>query len=136
MDLNSLDSVRSAAEEFNKKSKILNILIDNAGAMATPEGKTTDWFEMQSGTNPLTHSLLFQLLKPTLLASSTPSFNSCVVSLSSSGHRGAGIQSDDYTFENGDYAAWTTHGQSKTANIYMANEIEGRYGAKGLYGLM
>ncbi|KAL9066075.1 MAG: hypothetical protein Q9161_007800 [Pseudevernia consocians] len=73
---------------------------------------------------------LDSLLKPTLLASSTPSFNSCVVSLSSSGHRDAGTQFDDHDFENGDYADWITYGQSKRANIYMANEIEWRYGAK------
>lgn len=135
MDLNSLDSVRSAAEEFKHKSKTLNILINNAGVMATPEGKTVDGFETQFGTNHLAHFLLFQLLKPALLASSTPSFNSRVVCLSSSGHRGAGIQFDDYNFEKGDYAPWTAYGQSKTANIYMANEIDRRYGAKGLHGL-
>ena len=135
MDLNSLDSVRSAAEEFKKKSKTLNILINNAGVMATPEGKTADGFETQFGTNHLAHFLLFQLLKPFLLASSKPSFNSRVVCLTSSGHRGAGIQFDNYNFEKGDYAPWTAYGQSKTANIYMANEIERRYGPKGLHGL-
>ena len=135
MDLNSLDSVRSAAENFKKKSKTLNILINNAGVMAPPEGKTADGFETQFGTNHLAHFLLFQLLKPTLLASATPTFNSRVVCLTSSGHRGAGIQFDNYNFEKGDYSPWTAYGQSKTANIYMANEIERRYGAKGLHGL-
>lgn len=135
MDLNSLDSVRSAAENFKKKSKTLNILINNAGVMAPPEGKTADGFETQFGTNHLAHFLLFQLLKPTLLASATPTFNSRVVCLTSSGHRGAGIQFDNYNFEKGDHSPWTAYGQSKTANIYMANEIERRYGAKGLHGL-
>ena len=135
MDLNSLDSVRSAAEEFKRRSKTLNILINNAGVMATPEGKTADGFETQFGTNHLAHFLLFQLLKSTLLASATPGFNSRVVCLSSSGHRGAGIQFDNYNFKKGDYAPWTAYGQSKTANIYMANEIERRYGAKSLHGL-
>ena len=135
MDLNSLDSVRSAVEEFKRKSKTLNILINNAGVMATPEGKTADGFETQFGTNHLAHFLLFQLLKPTLLASAAPGFNSRVVCLSSSGHRAAGIQFDNYNFEQGDYAPWTAYGQSKTANIYMANEIERRYGSKGLHGL-
>lgn len=135
MDLNSFDSIHSAAEEFKKKSKTLNILINNAGVMATPEGKTADGFETQFGTNHLAHFLLFQLLKPTLLASSKPRFNSRVVCLSSSGHRAAGIQFDNYNFEKGDYAPWTAYGQSKTANIYMANEIDRRYGPKGLHGL-
>lgn len=135
MDLNSLESVRAAAEEFKTKSNTLNILINNAGVMATPEGKTADGFETQFGTNHLAHFLLFQLLKSTLIASSAPGFSSRVVCLSSSGHRGAGIQFDNYNFEKGDYAPWTAYGQSKTANIYMANEIERRYGSKGLHGL-
>ena len=135
MDLNSLDSVRTAVEEFKSKSKTLNILINNAGVMATPEGKTADGFETQFGTNHLSHFLLFQLLKPILLSSSTPSFNSRVVCVSSSGHRQGGIQFDNYNFERGDYSPWAAYGQSKTANIYMANEIERRYGAKGLHGL-
>ena len=135
MDLTSLDSVRSAAEEIKSKTKILNILINNAGVMATPEGKTVDGFETQFGTNHLSHFLLFQLLKSTLLSSSTPTFNSRVVCVSSSGHRAGGIQFDNYNFEKGDYSPWAAYGQSKTANIYMANEIERRYGAKGLHGL-
>lgn len=135
MDLNSLDSVRTAAEEFKSKSKSLNILINNAGVMATPQGKTVDGFETQFGTNHLSHFLLFQLLKPTLISSSTPTFNSRVVCVSSSGHRGGGIQFDNYNFERGDYSPWAAYGQSKTANIYMANEIERRYGAKGVHGL-
>ncbi len=47
MDLNSLDSVRAAVDEFKKKSKTLNILINNAGIMANPKGKTADGFELQ-----------------------------------------------------------------------------------------
>lgn len=135
MDLNSLDSVRAAAAEFLHKSKTLNILINNAGVMATPEGKTEDGFETQFGTCHVAHFLLFQLLKSTLLASSSPDFNSRVVALSSSGHRGGGVRSDDYNFEKGNYSPWAAYGQAKTANIYMANEIDRRYGAKGLHGL-
>lgn len=67
MGLNSLDSVRAAAEE------------------------TADGFETQFATNHLAHFLLFRLLKATLLTSSTPSFNSRVVCFSSSRHRDAGI---------------------------------------------
>lgn len=135
MDLNSLSSVRSAASEFLAKSPTLNILINNAGVMATPEGRTADGFETQFGTNHLAHFLLFQLLKPALLSSSTPSFHSRVVCLSSSGHRAGGIRFEDYKFEQRDYNPHLAYGQSKTANIYMANEIERRYGAKGLHGL-
>ena len=135
MDLNSLDSVRAAAAEFLKKSDTLNLLINNAGIMATPEGKTADGFESQFGTCHLAHFLLFQLLKPDLIASSSSSFNSRVIILSSSGHRTAGVRFDDYNFEKDDYSPWVAYGQAKTSNIYMANEIDRRYGTRGLHAL-
>ena len=135
MDLNSLDSVRAAAQSFLETSKTLNILVNNAGIMATPQGTTADGFESQFGTNHLAHFLLFQLLKPTLLASSTPEFNSRVVNVASSGHRAGGVLFGDYGFKQTAYSPWAAYGQSKTANIYMANEIERRYGARGLHGL-
>ncbi|KAL8994962.1 MAG: hypothetical protein Q9169_005203 [Polycauliona sp. 2 TL-2023] len=136
MDLNSLDSVRSAAKSVLSQTSTLNILINNAGIMATPTlVKTADGFESQFGTNHLAHFLLFELLKPTLLASSTPEFNSRVINLSSSGHRAGPVQIGNYSFDNGKYSPWAAYGSSKTANIYMANEIERRYGTKGLHGL-
>jgi len=135
LDLNSLDSVRACAAAFQAQSQKLNILINNAGVMHTPEGRTADGFETQFGTNHLAHFLLFQLLKPTLLASSTPSFHSRVVALSSSGHKASEIHFDNFNLENGVYTPQIAYGQSKTANIYMANEIERRYGSKGLHGL-
>ncbi|KAG8530301.1 uncharacterized protein KY384_004803 [Bacidia gigantensis] len=134
MDLNSLESVRAAAEVFKSRSEKLNIMINNAGVMATPQGKTADGFETQFGTNHLAHFLLFQLLKPLLLSSSTPAFPSRVVALSSSGHRTHGIFFDDYNIEKTAYNPWVAYGQSKTANIYLANEIERRYGDRGLHG--
>ncbi|KAL8689679.1 MAG: hypothetical protein Q9218_004709 [Villophora microphyllina] len=137
MDLNSLDSVRSAAKDVLTKTETLNVLINNAGIMATPTlEKTSDGFESQFGTNHLAHFLLFQLLKPTLLASSTPNFNSRVINLSSSGHRAGPVQIGNYNFEKeGTYSPWAAYGSSKTANIYMANEIERRYVSRGLHGL-
>ena len=135
LDLNSLDSVRACAKEFLSKSDKLNIMINNAGIMATPTNeKTVDGFEGQFGTNHLAHFLLFQLLKPTLLASSTPDLNSRVVNVSSIGHRGSAPNFGDYNFEKTPYNSWKAYAQSKTANIYMANEIERRYGSKGLHG--
>lgn len=136
MDLNSLDSVRAAAKEVLSKTQTLNIVINNAGIMAVPKlVKTADGFESQFGTNHLAHFLLFELLKPTLLASSTPQFNSRVVSLSSSGHRAGPVQIGNYNFEKGNYSPWAAYGSSKSANLYLGNEIERRYGSKGLHGL-
>ncbi|KAL9944609.1 hypothetical protein D7B24_007332 [Verticillium nonalfalfae] len=135
MRLDSFASVRAAAKTFHDKENKLNLLILNAGVMATPESKTEDGFETQFGTNHLGHFLLFQLLKPDLLAASTPQFHSRVISVASSGHRFSKVRLDDFNFENDPYEPWTAYGQSKTANIHLANEIERRYGSKGLHGL-
>ncbi|KAK1595088.1 short chain dehydrogenase [Colletotrichum navitas] len=136
MDLGSLESVRRGAKEFLSKSDRLNVLINNAGVMACPQGKTVDGFETQFGTNHLGHFLLFQLLKPALLASSTPDFNSRVVSVSSLGHRQGRIQFEDFSFEGAvEYHPWTAYGQSKLANILFANELDRRYGPSGLHAL-
>jgi NAD(P)-dependent dehydrogenase (short-subunit alcohol dehydrogenase family) len=134
MDNNSLESVRAAAKTFLSKSKTLNVLVNNAGIMAAPEGKTKDGFESQFGVNHLAHFWFFCLLKDTMLASSTPEFNSRVVNVSSTGHMAGEVQFGNYAFEDGSYTPWKGYGQSKTANIYMANEIENRFGAKGLHG--
>ncbi|CCF34672.1 short-chain dehydrogenase [Colletotrichum higginsianum] len=134
--LDSLASVRAAAKDFLAKSGgKLNILILNAGVMATPEGKTEDGFETQFGTNHLGHFLLFQLLKPALLAASTPEFQSRVVSVSSMAHRFGNVRLDDFNFEKDPYDPWAAYGQSKTANILFANEVERRYGSKGVHAL-
>ncbi len=86
MDNTSLESVRSAAKAFLGKSDRLNVLVNNAGIMATPYEITKDGFESQFETNHLAHFLLFGLLKDTLIKSSTPEFHSRVVNVSSSGH--------------------------------------------------
>lgn len=101
--------------------------------MGTPEGRTVDGFESQFGINHLGHFLLFQLLKSTLIESSTAELPSRVISLSSTGHRSAGIRFDDINFEKEGYDAMKAYGQSKTANIYFANEIERRYASRGLH---
>ncbi|UPL01225.1 hypothetical protein LCI18_012159 [Fusarium solani-melongenae] len=134
ISLDSLNSVRRAANDFLARNDKLNILILNAGVMCTPEGKTVDGFETQFGVNHLGHFLLFQLLKPALLAGVTPSLNSRVVSVSSKGHRASEVRFHDYNFnEPGSYDATEAYGQSKTANIYLANEIDRRYGSQGLH---
>ncbi|KAF7883593.1 uncharacterized protein EAF02_005513 [Botrytis sinoallii] len=136
MDNNSLSSVRVAANDILQKSNNqVNILINNAGIMALPKLELTeDGFEKQFGVDHLSHFLLFELLKPALLASASPEFSSRVVNLASSAHHVAPInESGNYNFEKTDYNEWVAYGQAKTANIYMANEIERRYGSRGLH---
>jgi len=134
VDLSSLQSVRDGAKDFLARSDKLNVLLNNAGVMACPESKTADGFEMQFGVNHIAHFLLFQLLKPLLLSSSTPKLQSRVVSLSSSGHRLSDVHFDNYNL-TGEYDPWMAYGQSKTANILFANELDRRYGSQGLHGL-
>jgi NAD(P)-dependent dehydrogenase (short-subunit alcohol dehydrogenase family) len=133
LDLTSLESVRECATQFLALNRPLHVLICNAGVMATPEGmRTKDGHDYQFGVNHLAHFLLFELLKEKLLASSTPQFNSRVVMLSSFGHSMGNIQWDDLKLEK-NYHPWLAYGQSKTANILMAREIEKRYGSQGLH---
>jgi NAD(P)-dependent dehydrogenase (short-subunit alcohol dehydrogenase family) len=136
MELASLDSVRKGAADFLKKSGgKLNIFIANAGIMAVPKGKTVDGFEMQFGTNHLSHFLLFQLVKDALLKSATPEYPSRVISVSSTGHRYSSIHFDDYNFDKEEYDKWVAYGQTKTANLWLANAINRKYSSQNLYGL-
>lgn len=134
VSLDSLASVRSGVADFLQKSgNKLNLLVANAGIMATPYEKTKDGFESQFGTNHLAHFLLFQLLKPALLASATPEYPSRFVSVSSTGHIFGPPLFDDYNFESTPYDPWRAYGQSKTANIWLANAIESHFGSKNLH---
>ncbi|KAG9186812.1 hypothetical protein G6011_09920 [Alternaria panax] len=137
LDLESLSSVRAFATEFlNRSNNKLNILINNAGVMATPQSVTKDGFETQFGVNHLAHFLLFQLLKPALLASSTPTFASRVVAVSSKGHRYfAPDLSDMQLREPAAYDPKRAYAHAKTANIWFANYIDRHYGSQGIHAL-
>ncbi|KAI0156852.1 short chain dehydrogenase [Xylariaceae sp. FL1272] len=133
MDLASLKSVRAGGSELLRRSGgKLNILINNAGVMACPEGKTEDGFETQFGTNHLGHFLLFQLLKDALIASATPSFNSRVVVLASAAHRSGQINFGDLNFAKTDYVPIEAYRQSKLANVHFANELDRRFKSQHL----
>ena len=134
LDQSSLENVRTFAKDFLSKNDKLNVLVCNAAIMALQDNeKTVDGHEAQFATNHLSHFLLFQLLKPLLLKSSTPEFNSRVVAVASSGHRHSGVHFEDLGLDSC-YTPFIAYGQSKTANIYMAHEIDRRYGSKGLHG--
>lgn len=135
LDLDSFDSVRSCAELFKAQGgNTLSIFIANAGIMATPEGRTKDGFETQFGTNHLGHFLLFTLLRPALLKGTVAGLESRAVFVSSMGHRFEEIRFDDYNFDKDAYDAWKAYGQSKTANLWTANEVDRRYNSEGMRG--
>jgi NAD(P)-dependent dehydrogenase (short-subunit alcohol dehydrogenase family) len=101
--------------------------------MATPEGKTADGFEQQFGVNHLASFTLTVLLLPTLQSSSTPTFNSRVIMLTSNGHRYSPPLLDDVNFTKTPYNQWVAYGQSKTGNLWTANYIDRVYGPRGVH---
>lgn len=132
MDLESLASVRKAAAEFQAHSGTLNLLVCNAGILQFDEqARTAEGFEMHLGVNHYAHFLLFMLLKDIIIKSSTPEFNSRVITVTSAGHRIQGIQWDNMSM-SGAYDAYKAYGQSKTANLLMAVGIDRRF--KGVHG--
>ncbi|KAF2649250.1 putative short-chain dehydrogenase/reductase [Lophiostoma macrostomum CBS 122681] len=136
MDLSSFASVKAAASAILQKSgNKVNILVNNAGILGIQTRTLSeDGHELHFATNHLAHFLLFQLLKTALLASSTPEFSSRVVNLSSSASRASKLlPSDNYNFEKSDYDFNIAYASSKLANVYMASEIERRYGHLGLH---
>ncbi|KAF2847204.1 NAD(P)-binding protein [Plenodomus tracheiphilus IPT5] len=135
MDQASLASVRTAASTILAKTSKIHLLVNNAGIMAIPDLRhTADGHELQFGTNHLSHFLFYKLLEPALLAAASPELPSRVVSLASSAHNVHGLNaSDDYNFTKTEYDPSVAYGQSKTANIYLANEIERRFGSKNLH---
>jgi NAD(P)-dependent dehydrogenase (short-subunit alcohol dehydrogenase family) len=119
LDLASLASVRAFAERF--EADRLDLLIDNAGVMAAPYGKTADGFELQLGTNHLGHFALAGLLLERLLA--TP--DARVVTVASGAHKFGRINFDDLQSERS-YHRWPAYAQSKLANLLFAFELDRR----------
>ncbi|MDA8060870.1 MAG: oxidoreductase [Actinomycetota bacterium] len=113
LDLADLSSVRAFAEAWDGS---LDVLVDNAGVMATPRGRTVDGFELQFGTNHLGHFALTNLL----LAKLTDR----VVVVSSLAHGGGRIDLDDLNWDRRRYRAWRAYAQSKLANLLFVWELQ------------
>jgi retinol dehydrogenase-12 len=126
LDLADLASVRSFADKLLNTNQRIDILINNAGVMACPLARTKDGFEMQIGTNHFGHFLLTNLLLDRIKESGTPESPSRIVVLASLAHHISDIQWDDINFERSSYSAWKAYGQSKTANILFAKELDRR----------
>lgn len=115
LDLADLASVRAFADAWEGP---LDVLVDNAGVMATPERRTADGFELQVGTNHLGHFALTNLLLPRL--------TDRVVVVSSSAHRMGRIDLDDLNWQRRRYRSWGAYGQSKLANLLFVWELQRR----------
>ncbi|KAF1985557.1 putative short-chain dehydrogenase [Aulographum hederae CBS 113979] len=137
MQLDNLESVRKGAEEVVERSGgRMNAIVNNAGIMATPFALTTDNHESQLATNHLSHFLLFHTLLPSLLRSSTSSFPSRIIAVSSMGHRASPFLPKDPNFTApGSYNPWAAYGSSKSANALFANYVDRVYGPRGIRAL-
>ncbi len=125
LDLGSLDSIRAFSAEFS--SRRLDLLVNNAGVMMTPQQTTSDGFELQLGTNHLGHFALTGLLLDSLERSDAAR----VVTLSSNEHKGGKIDFDDLQMER-DYSPRGSYQRSKLANAVFAVELDRRLRAAGL----
>ena len=126
LDLASLASVRACADKLVAAGKPFDVVIANAGVMATPKGKTADGFETQFGINHLGHFVLVNRIASLLRSGSQ------LVNLSSAGHRYSDVDLDDPNFERTAYTEFGAYGRSKTANILFAVEFDRRHRARGI----
>lgn len=125
LDLASLASVKTVAAHIQQTHQRLDLLFNNAGVMAIPKQESVDGFEMQFAVNYLAHFALTGLLLPLLL--STP--QSRIITLTSMARNGkvnfADLQGDQH------YSPWAIYGQSKTADLLFAFELQQRLAQAG-----
>ncbi|MFC6090358.1 oxidoreductase [Saccharothrix lopnurensis] len=123
LDLADLSSVREAAASVRERTDdALDVLVNNAGVMAVPLGRTADGFERQFGTNHLGHAALTWLLMPALRTRP----GARVVTVSSLAHQTGSIDFADPDYEVRRYSAWGAYGQSKLANLLFSRELARR----------
>jgi NAD(P)-dependent dehydrogenase (short-subunit alcohol dehydrogenase family) len=120
LDLADLRSVRRFAHDWDR---LVDVLVNNAGVMAVPFGRTTDGFETQIGTNHLGPFVLTNLLLPQV--------RDRIVTVSSVGHRIGKIALDDLNWQHRRYRRWSAYGQSKLANLLFTLELQRRLDLSG-----
>lgn len=126
LDLASLGSVRRFAAEQAEQGARIDVLLNNAGVMAVPYGRTEDGFEMQIGTNHFGHFALTAQLAPLLAGDAR------IVTVSSQAHRWTpGINLDDINWQQRSYKRWQAYGDSKLANLLFHFELTRRVQATG-----
>jgi NAD(P)-dependent dehydrogenase (short-subunit alcohol dehydrogenase family) len=126
LDLANLKSVRACADALLAKGQRFDVVIANAGVMATPFGHTADGFETQFGTNHLGHFVFVNRISSLMGAGSR------LINLSSSGHRFSNVDLGDPNFERTAYEPFVAYGRSKTANILFAVAFDRRHRERGV----
>lgn len=119
LDLADPASVDEFADKYRESFHQCDILINNAGIMATPLLRNSQGYELQLATNHLGHFRLTADLWAELSRSKAR-----VVTLSSLGHRFSGIIFDDPNFLHHPYEKWIAYGQSKTANSLFSVHLD------------
>jgi NAD(P)-dependent dehydrogenase (short-subunit alcohol dehydrogenase family) len=126
LDLADLKSVRACAGELIAKSEPFDLVIANAGVMATPFGHTADGFETQFGTNHLGHFVFVNHIASLMRSGSR------LINLASSGHRFSNVDLEDPNFERTSYEPFVAYGRSKTANILFSVAFDERHRQRGV----
>ncbi len=124
LDLMDFSSIKDFADNFKKKYKRLDVLLNNAGIMTTPYFLTKDGLEAQNGTNHFGHfaltGLLFDLIKTTS--------GSRVVNVSSMAHKQGKMDFENLLFEDGKgYTPIKSYGRSKLMNLLFTYELQRKF---------
>ena len=130
LDLANLKRVRACADGLMAKGEPFDVVIANAGVMATPFGHTADGFETQFGTNHLGHFVLVNRIA-SLIGSGGRS-GGRLINLSSAGHRYSNVDLQDPNFVRAPYEPMVAYGRSKTANILFAVAFDKRHRGRGV----
>jgi NAD(P)-dependent dehydrogenase (short-subunit alcohol dehydrogenase family) len=130
LDLVDPASIDAFASAYLRAHGTCNLLINNAGIMATPLMRDARGYELQFATNHLGHFQLTLRLWEALAAAETAR----VVALSSLGHRFAKMDFDDPNFLRRAYDPWLAYGQSKTANVLFAVHLDKLGADRGVRG--
>jgi len=126
LDIANLKSVRACTDALLAKGQPFDVVIANAGLMATPFGHTADGFETQFGTNHLGHFVLINRMASLIRNGGR------LINLSSAGHRYSNVDLDDPNFERTAYEPFVAYGRSKTANILFAVAFDKRHRDRGI----
>jgi NAD(P)-dependent dehydrogenase (short-subunit alcohol dehydrogenase family) len=126
LDLGDLKSVRDSSNKLLETGEPFDVVIANAGVMATPFTYTKDGFEMQFGTNHLGHFVFVNRIASLIRAGGR------LINLSSAGHRYSNVDLQDPNFERTEYEPFVAYGRSKTANILFALAFDNRHRERGV----
>ncbi|WP_435591362.1 oxidoreductase [Nocardia sp. bgisy118] len=128
LDLSAQASVRAASEKILGAHQRIDLLINNAGVMATGEAKTVDGFEMQFGVDHLGHWTLTALLMPALLRTARARI---VTVTSTAHHMGRAVDPANPHLE-GRYGPWRAYGQAKLANFHFGLGLQQEFERAGV----